>query len=103
MSTKRKAPTSNWAAQFSRPETAGRGDPAADDAGTESAAPQPVVAVAPRLARGPHKRPVTYRLVDADLDLIDAAVAAAAARGERLTKEEAVAQAIRQTYGHLTG
>lgn len=56
-------------------------------------------------APGPIRRPrvvkisASYRLPPDVLDLLDQAVQDAAARGERLTKEDAVAQAIRQTYG----
>ena len=98
MNTKKPA-ASKWATQFDRAATAGRTESVESE--VEPSVAQPVVVQAQRVARGPHKRPVTYRFVDADLDLVDAAVAAAAAMGERLTKEEAVAQAIRQTYGHL--
>lgn len=74
---------------------------------TEPAEPAPAPPAAPPAApvatrrRPPAKRAVTYRLADEILDLIDAAVGAAAERGERLTKEEAVATAIRRTYNRL--
>ena len=48
------------------------------------------------------KHPVTYRLPIVALELIDDAVDAAAARGARLTKEDAVAAAILAHYGGST-
>ncbi len=75
-------------------------------AAAEQPEPAPVAPAAPVAAvvsrrRAPAKRPVTYRLTDDVLDLVDAAVLAAAERGERLTKEEAVAVAIRRAYARL--
>lgn len=45
--------------------------------------------------------PMTYRLEEEVLDLIELAVTAAAEAGERLTRQDAVSEALRQTYGHL--
>lgn len=72
-------------------------------ASAEQPDPAPVAPVAAVMSRrrAPAKRPVTYRLTDDVLDLVDAAVLAATERGERLTKEEAVAVAIRRAYARL--
>lgn len=122
MTTKKSA--SDWANQFGRPSTApteekktsrrrkpsqkaaprARKVPAAAEAAEQlesvSVASEPSVAdMVSR--RAPAKRPVTYRLTDEILDLVDAAVFAARKRGEKLTKEEAVAVAIRRAYARL--
>ena len=62
--------------------------------------PQPLTAY-PTNRRGPAKRAVTYRLTDDTLDLIDLAVATAANQGRRLTREDAVANALHHTYNRL--
>lgn len=67
----------------------------------EPASVAPEAPVVRSRRRAPAKRPVTYRLTDDVLDLVDAAVFAAAEKGERLTKEEAVAVAIRRAYARL--
>lgn len=94
------APKATQSAQKAAPRA--RTAPAA----AEQPEPAPVAPAAPVAAvvsrrRAPAKRPVTYRLTDDVLDLVDAAVLAAAERGERLTKEEAVAVAIRRAYARL--
>ncbi len=112
MTTKKPA-GADWASRFSREATAVKEPPVEDEPTVEQTAGRPKRTSSrtttqpptdPEVLvplRGPLKRPVTYRLVDADLDLVDAAVAAAAKQGQRLTKEDAVAQALRNTYGHL--
>lgn len=112
MTTKKPAGP-DWASRFSREATAVKEPPGQDEAPVEQTAARPKRTGSrtktqppndPEVLvplRGPLKRPVTYRLVDADLDLVDAAVAAAAKQGQRLTKEDAVAQALRNTYGYL--
>lgn len=57
-----------------------------------------MAAARPRPARVV-KIPVTYRLPEDCLDLIEAAVDEAARQGERLTREQAVTDAIRRAYG----
>lgn len=84
--------------------------PAADedrdpvDVGT--AEPQaPAKASTPRKPRGPYnvvhveRVQVSYRLPPDAVELVEAAKLEAAARGDRLTKDDAVAQAIRGFYG----
>lgn len=108
--------TSDWVNRFGRPATApttetGQKAPQSPQkaaqrarkvpAVTEPQGPAPVAPVVSR-RRTPAKRAVTYRLTDDVLDLVDAAVNAAAEQGKRLTKEEAVAAAIRRTYNRLT-
>ncbi len=51
--------------------------------------------------RGPAKRAATYRLEEEVLDMVDAAVVDAIDKGKRLTKDAAVAYAIRKAYGKL--
>ena len=55
-----------------------------------------------RMRRGPSKRAVTYRFEEDVLELVDLAVLAAFEKGEKLSKEEAVARAIRRAYGRLS-
>ncbi|MCL2470386.1 MAG: hypothetical protein FWF25_01400 [Propionibacteriaceae bacterium] len=52
--------------------------------------------------RPPAKRAVGYNLPEDVIQLIDLAVATAAAKGQRLREGEAVTLAIRKTYGKLT-
>lgn len=59
------------------------------------------VTVARSRRRLPPKHPVTYRLPLDVLDLIEFALDQSYERGEKLSKEDAVATAIRRTYGHL--
>ncbi|WP_026821093.1 hypothetical protein [Arthrobacter castelli] len=47
------------------------------------------------------RHPKTYRLPLDAIELINLAVIDKRHQAERLTKEDAVAHAIRQTYGHL--
>lgn len=47
------------------------------------------------------KMPKTYRLSALAISAVDAAVGQAMMRGQRLSREEAVDAAIRETYGHL--
>jgi len=84
--------------------------PAADDA-IDPVDPHPDIAGAPKKSpqagkkRGPYnvqrvdKRPASYRLPPDVIELIDQARAEAAARGDRLTKDEAVTMAVRSFWG----
>lgn len=84
--------------------------PAADedrdpvDVGTAEPA-APTKAPTPRKPRGPYnvvhveRVQVSYRLPPDAVELVEAAKLEAAARGDRLTKDDAVAQAIRGFYG----
>jgi hypothetical protein len=84
--------------------------PAADD-GIDPVHPHPEIAEAPKKSaqagkkRGPYnvqrvdKRPASYRLPPDVIELIDQARAEAAARGDRLTKDEAVTMAVRSFWG----
>ena len=103
---------SKWAKNYGRPATAPIEEaekapekPQAARQRTKAAISVPEAPeAAPRPSgsrRGPVKRPVNYRLTDDVLDMVDAAVAAEAAKGGKLTKEEAVATAIRRTYARL--
>ena len=65
----------------------------------QSVPPAPATRVRPRRVV---KIPVTYRLPEECLDLIETAVDQAAARGEKLTREQAVTDAIRLAYGQPT-
>lgn len=87
-----------------KPRARTRKTPAAPEPLEQVPVPPAAPPAAPTIPRRrpPAKRAVTYRLTDEILDLIDAAVLAAAERGERLTKEEAVAVAIRRAYNRLT-
>lgn len=62
-----------------------------------------MVTVARSRRRLPAKHPVTYRLPLDVLDLIELALDESYERGDKLSKEDAVATAIRYTYGHLGG
>lgn len=84
-----KKASSDWASKFGRPGTA----PTPEGLQVSVPAPAPAARVA--------KIAVTYRFEADVLELIDRATAAAAARGERLSKEAAVAHAIRETYEDL--
>lgn len=75
-----------------------------DTATDQTASPQPA---SPRAGkkRGPYnvqhldKRPASYRLPPDVIGLIDEARQAATDRGEKLTKDDAVAMAIRSFWG----
>ena len=86
-----KEASGDWASKFGRPGTAPTPE------GSQVSVPAPPTAAAARVA----KIAVTYRFEADVLELIDRATAAAAARGERLSKEAAVAHAIRETYEDL--
>lgn len=62
-----------------------------------------MVTVARSRRRLPAKHPVTYRLPLDVLDLIELALDESYERGEKLSKEDAVATAILHTYAHLGG
>lgn len=65
-----------------------------------SQAPTPE-APRPKRARREPKFPASYRMPADVLDMVDAAVEAAADNGVKLSKEDAVAAAIRAAYGDL--
>lgn len=77
-----------FAGKFNRPETV----PGAAEKAKKQDAPE-----IPPLVR----QPATYRLQPDVLNLVSLAVIEKRKVGERLTKEDAVAYAIRKTYGHL--
>lgn len=74
---------------------------AAPTSGERSAEVTGSVTVARSRRRLPPKHPVTYRLPLDVLDLIELALDESYERGEKLSKEDAVATAIRQMYGYL--
>lgn len=83
MATSNKGKTP-WADRYSRPATATPPPPAPD--------------ATPRASTRVAKIAVTYRFEADVLDLIDQAVADAAAEGRRLTRQGAVENAIRLAY-----
>lgn len=86
MATSNKSKTP-WADRYSRPATATQ-EPVAPARGSAPASSARVAKVA-----------VTYRFEADVLDLVDRAVADAAAEGRRLTRQGAVEAAIRLAYG----
>lgn len=63
---------------------------------------QPAPSARPRTqTRRVVKFAATYRLPERVLDLIDEAKAVAAEKGEKVSKEDAVAAAVEAHYGHL--
>ena len=80
-------------------------DPVDVGAAAPPQAAKPVKTPQPRKPRGPYnvihveRVQVSYRLPPDAVELIEAAKLEAAARGDRLTKDDAVAQAIRGFYG----
>lgn len=96
MATK-KSSASDWAAKFNRPETAK----------TPQSVPAGETPVKVRTAQrksvksppvAPERRMVAYRLSEEAVGLIEDAVYVARKAGEKLTKEQAVEQAILATY-----
>lgn len=90
MTTKKTDAATGWADRLSRTSSA-----PTPEAPAVAQAPPPGT---PRVA----KVPATYRFEVEVLELVDRAVADAAQNGRKLSKEAAVAHAIRQTYGHLS-
>lgn len=110
MSPANRKPATNWAQAFSQPETAPR--PVDDDDEAAAAAPSssrkksgsstPAAGTSSTSTYnvvGPVKKAATYRLPMDVFELINGAIQEAAANGDRLTRDEAVTQAIRYFYG----
>jgi hypothetical protein len=85
----------NWAALASAPEVAPKQAVAAEDT---PEAPK-VRRTAKRTLARPVLRAGTYRLPEDAHALIAAEVEAAAERGDRVSQQDAVTYALRQTYG----
>jgi hypothetical protein len=88
-------PKSKWAAVATRQESAPKSVVAAEDNPTE---PKVRRTEKNNLAR-PIKKAATFRLPPDVFELVDAEIAAEAALGNRLTKDDAITRAVRAAYG----
>lgn len=85
----------NWADKFTRPESAPKAAVEAEDNPTS---PRLRRTEKNKLAR-PVKRAATFRLPPDVFELIDREIEAEAEAGNRLTKDDAMAYAVRAAYG----